>query len=96
MSDPVTPSTEELQGSHQAPLSMRILQAKILEWVTISSSNLTTVICKISYLKNNILHHNPTNTHTYVIYIYIYKSETKVLPKTSTLHINFLRPLPVF
>ena len=38
MSDPVTPSTEELQGSLQAPLSMRILQAKILEWVTISSS----------------------------------------------------------
>ena len=38
MSDPVTPSTEELQGSHQAPLSMRILQAKILEWVTMPSS----------------------------------------------------------
>ena len=64
--------------------------------VFICQYNLTTVICKVFDLKNNILHHNPTYTHTYIIYIYTYKSETKVLPKTSTLHINFLRPLPVF
>ena len=48
---------------------------------------------KIFDLKKYILHHNPTNTHTYISYIYIYEIETKVLPKTSTLKFNFLRLL---
>ena len=34
MSDPATPWTV----AHQAPLSMAILQARMLEWVAISSS----------------------------------------------------------
>ena len=77
-----------------SPFLVNIVLKVLPDALKIKGKNIGKEDVKLSLYSGNIIIYILRNLKTGIIYIY--KSETKVLPKTSTLHINFLRPLPVF